>query len=210
MQEGFERLHLKLEIKDDKKYHYTYKTREYNTAKPEWVLRLTQKHKTYAGSVGERAYHARLYNPKNPLVLEALKDVIHASPSDAPPKQVIVDVMWERENSVTTVTIMNILMLWHIDRLLCEIDKVCSLCLELKEDHGAPAWDWVELPCNHRFHAHCLVKVDANSCPLCREDYDPNSDVARCLVSDYDQALLQAEANQAGGRSRTKARGVRR
>ena len=39
----------------------------------------------------------------------------------------------------------------------------CSICLEDNNDTK------IKLNCGHEFHFDCIIKVENNSCPLCRD-----------------------------------------
>jgi hypothetical protein len=49
------------------------------------------------------------------------------------------------------------------------IDKSCSICLELVTSSNDD--NWFVTKCNHLFHKKCISKWTRNTCPLCRKRY---------------------------------------
>jgi len=49
------------------------------------------------------------------------------------------------------------------------IDKSCSICLELVTSSNDD--NWFITKCNHLFHKKCISKWTRNTCPMCRKRY---------------------------------------
>lgn len=93
----------------------------------------------------------------------------------------VEDRIYEDNIAQTGVVLKNVI----------EYDVECAICLECGENNGN--FDFVELPCGHKFHKICIDEwtigssIISHLCPTCKQDYTSSRTVN--LVRDIESGI---------------------